>query len=225
MKKIISYSLWGNNPKYTEGAINRVKEAKQLLPDYICRFYLYDSVPLQIRNELIKLKSEVIDITGKGDWTGMFLRFYPASENDIDIMLSRDCDSEITIREVEAIRQFEQSDKSFHIMRDHPWHNIEILGGMWGSKKGSINNIKQLINNWKQEDRWQTDQEFLKYIIYPLIKNNCMSHDEFFNYESHKLNFPTKRIYDEFCCNVKYPNNTREEEHHTVLRNYLKNIK
>ena len=40
MKKIISFSLWGDIPTYTEGAIKNVQLAKEVFPDWICRFYI-----------------------------------------------------------------------------------------------------------------------------------------------------------------------------------------
>ena len=74
-------------------------------------------------------------------------------------------------------------------MRDHPYHTTEILGGMWGSKKGVLSNIKNLIDAYVKGNFWQVDQNFLKEQIYPQIKNNCLVHDEFFE----KKPFPSKR--------------------------------
>ncbi len=52
MKKIISFSLWGDNPKYTIGAIENAKLAKTIYPDWICRFYVGNSTPDEIWDEL-----------------------------------------------------------------------------------------------------------------------------------------------------------------------------
>ena len=72
----------------------------------------------------------------------MFWRFYPI-ESDIDIMLSRDVDSRITEREMNLVNQWIESDKTFHIIRDHMGHKIEILGGTWGCK------VKQFQERYK----------------------------------------------------------------------------
>jgi hypothetical protein len=42
MKKIISYSLWGDLPLYTVGAISNAKQAKEIYPGWICRFYIHE---------------------------------------------------------------------------------------------------------------------------------------------------------------------------------------
>ena len=52
MKKIISFCLWGDNPKYTIGAIENAKLAKTIYPDWTCRFYAGTSTPDEIWDEL-----------------------------------------------------------------------------------------------------------------------------------------------------------------------------
>ncbi|KAB7494078.1 hypothetical protein Anas_10948 [Armadillidium nasatum] len=62
-------------------------------------------------------------------------RFAPLGDDQVDVLLSRDLDSEILKREYDAVSEWLNStNKSFHIMRDHPQHCVQILGGMWGIK-------------------------------------------------------------------------------------------
>jgi hypothetical protein len=142
MKKLISFCLWGDNPVYNIGAIRNAEIAKEIYPDWVCRYYIGKSTPA---NTIEKLKTfdnvEIVEMVEEGDWTGMFWRFYPASEEGVDVVIVRDCDSRLNLREKEAVLEWLNSDKGFHIMRDHPAHGTEILGGMWGSKKGVIENI------------------------------------------------------------------------------------
>lgn len=119
----------------------------------------------------------------------MFWRFYPASDSNVEVMISRDTDSRLNAREFFAVQQWIQSDKSFHIMRDHPYHATEILGGMWGCKFPALKNMNQLINEYTKGEFWQVDQNFLREKVYPLIKNNSIVHDEFFD----KKPFPVIR--------------------------------
>ena len=189
MKKIISFSLWGDNPTYTQGAIRNAELAKEIYPDWVCRYYIGRSTPQQTIDTLSLFdNTEVIVMDVDGDWTGMFWRFYPAGEQDVDVVIIRDCDSRLNNREKDAVNEWLNSDKGFHIMRDHPYHTTEILGGMWGSKKGVTPNIKQQIESYIKGDFWQVDQNFLRDIIYPIVKNNSLVHDEFFD----KKPFPSK---------------------------------
>ena len=191
-KKIISYCLWGDTPKYTIGALKNADLALKIYPDWTCRYYVGKSTPSTIINDLInKENTEVFVMSEEGDWSGMFWRFFPASEPDVEVMISRDTDSRLGEREKAAVDEWMESEKPFHIMRDHPLHLTEILGGMWGVKSGVIPNMQSLIKDFDKGDFWQVDQQFLKRQIYPLVsqKNLICVHDEYFE----KKPFPTRR--------------------------------
>jgi hypothetical protein len=212
MKKIISFSLWGDNPKYTVGAIKNAELALEIYPDWICRYYCASSVPIEIIDVLKSFKNtQVIEMGEEGNWEAMFWRFFACE--DSDVMISRDSDSRLSIREKLAVDEWLNSDKDFHIMRDHPHHKIEILGGMWGCKNNILKNIRNLISEYKKADYWQIDQEFLRDVIYQKIKNNVFVHDEFFNYESNKNSFPSKRNNYEFVGDVFDENNDRHPDY------------
>lgn len=216
MKKIISFSLWGDNPKYTIGAIKNAQLALKIYPDWVCRFYCAYSVPLEIIDGLKRFKNvEVVEMDDKGNWEGMFWRFFACE--DSDIMLSRDTDSRLSMREKLAVDEWLKSDKSFHIMRDHPHHKIEILGGMWGCKNGILKDIRNLIKEYKKGDYWQIDQEFLKDVVYNRIKNDVFVHDEFFNYETDSKKFPCVRQNYEFVGDVFDENENRHPEYFKFL--------
>jgi len=47
-------------------------------------------------------------------------------------MISRDSDTYIIDRELAAVQEWMSSNEhTFHVMRDHPYHCIEILGGTY----------------------------------------------------------------------------------------------
>ena len=194
MKKIISFSLWGDNPKYTIGAIKNLDIANKLMPNWKCRFYIDNTVPEKIVNELKEKGAEIYKYNIRGDWFSMFWRFLPASDDDVECIISRDCDSRISERETLAVDQWLKSDKLFHIMRDHPYHNVPILGGMWGVKKPLLKNMKMLVKEYGIGNYWQTDQEFLKDVVYPIVENFSMIHDS----SSIQNPFPSIRKNKEF---------------------------
>lgn len=195
MKKIISFSLWGDNPTYTIGAIRNAELAKEIYPDWMCRYYVGKSTPSKTIQKLIEFdNTEVFIMNEPGNWTGMFWRFYAASDQNVDIMISRDTDSRLGKREKAAVDEWLASDKDFHIMRDHPYHATQILGGMWGVRNKLLLGMTTAIKEYTKGDFWQVDQNFLKERVYPVIINNSITHDEFFD----KKPFPTKRIPREF---------------------------
>ena len=69
---------------------------------------------------------------------GMFWRFQPNDDKEVERFIVRDSDSRITEREKIAVEEWEKEDKVLHIMRDHPHHNFHILAGMFGIGGGLI---------------------------------------------------------------------------------------
>lgn len=226
MKKIISFSLWGQNPRYTIGALKNQELAKVIYPDWICRFYIGDNVPPDIMKKL-ELSSEVVKMKGyECDWKSTFWRFLPAGEPDVDVMISRDTDSRLSMREKIAVDEWLASKSAFHLMRDHIYHHHEIMAGMWGVKNGILKNISELITNYEAKSYKQSDQDFLKNVIYPKIKNNSIIHDELTNIRFEKKEifkkFPTRRKNYEFVGDVFDENDKRLDVYTKALKNHLK---
>ena len=89
----------------------------------------------------------------------------------------------------EAVDEWLNSNKDFHIMSDHPQHGVPILGGMWGARNKVVFNLYDLAQDYTKGDYWQVNQNFLREKIYPLIKENNITHDEFFDQKP----FPSPR--------------------------------
>tara|TARA_R110000851_G_scaffold323724_2_gene490618 strand:- start:478 stop:1140 length:663 start_codon:yes stop_codon:yes gene_type:complete len=218
--KIISFSLWGHDLKYLVGAKKNADLIDKIYPGWIGRFYVAETIPYSILADLQSRENcQVVIRPGLGDWRSMFWRFEPAGEKDVDIMISRDTDSRISLREKEAVNEWIDSEKGFHIMRDHPWHKFPVLGGMWGVKKDAIPDMKDLINNFEQEDKYGTDYEFFASLMTNRIKDDCIIHDEFFGGQQ----FPTRRQNYEFVGQVFDEKENTVEEHTIVLKKYYEN--
>lgn len=219
MKKIISFCLWGNDSKYTVGAIRNAKLTREIYPGWISRFYCAkDSVPENIIKALLDLDAEVVLKNTLGDWTGMFWRFEAISDPEVEVMISRDTDSRLSLREKLAVDEWLKSGKLFHIMRDHPAHGTQILGGMWGAKKPILQDMNYLINAYDKKNFWQIDQNFLRDVIYPRVAYTSCVHDEFFE----KKSFPKKRNGLEFVGQVYDHNDVPTKLFEEDLRKSIK---
>lgn len=178
LKKIISFSLWGDSEIYTLGAIENVILAKELFPTWICRFYIGKGVPDKIIKYLKKQKNtEIIIRNEENNLSNMFWRFEPMFENNVKIMLSRDCDSRLSKKEKILIDCFESSTKNFHIIRDSPGHKKEIMGGLFGVKNKYCSPLKKEFDNFPRINQYSNDQLFLSKIVYPFIKKSLLVHD------------------------------------------------
>lgn len=219
MNKVISFSLWGHDPKYLVGAVRNAELAATIYEGWVCRYYIGASVPRGVEFELEAFSNvEIIRRPEWGDWRGMFWRFLPAGEEDVDVMISRDTDSRLGERERAAVEEWLRSDKSFHIMRDHPHHGYPVLGGMWGAKKNTIPNMSALIDNFAQEDTYGTDYKFFAEAVLPLLdKQTIMVHDEFFG----GTPFPTPRKNLEYVGQIVDEHEKIISEHTAALREKL----
>ncbi len=218
MKKVICFSLWGSDPKYTIGAIRNAELTKTVFPGWVSRFYVGTSVPGDIISSLISLDAEIVRMETPGDWSGMFWRFGAIADSDVEVMISRDTDSRLSYREWAAVNEWLESGKLFHIMRDHPEHNAPILGGMWGAKSPVLQDMNHLIGAYTTGNFWQVDQNFLREVVFPRISYTAKVHDEFFE----GCPFPTERIGLEFIGQVFNENEETVKEHLDILERVLK---
>jgi len=195
-KRVVSFGLYGTDARYTTGAIRNTEMYKLIMPDWICRFYVDDSVPVETIERLKKLGAEiVVNNNVKGGIAGMFWRFLVADDETVDRYIVRDADSRPTIREKMAIDEWIESGKGFHIIRDHINHNYNMNGGLWGGTKGGLGaKMSDLINQWHNKDSYIADMEFLGSVVWSRIHNNQIAHDSY-NCERYPNTrpFPTKR--------------------------------
>ena len=173
MKKIISFSLWGDKPIYTVGAISNAKLAQTIYPGWICRFYIHrPSVPKYVIEELSKQPNvELVDMPKDIGWSAMLWRFYPVTEDNVSVMISRDCDSRLSLREKACVDHWlEKTERRVMTIRDSCVHQSQMMGGLWGVKDGFLKFIKpyldRLIEQTKHTAIKGVDQDFLNNKIY-----------------------------------------------------------
>lgn len=178
-ENIISFSLWGTDNRYVDGALENVNLAKEIYPDWSVRIYVDNSVD---KEELKKVYDVGADIRlvkdTKGPFHGAYWRFLVNDDPTVNRYIIRDIDARLNFREQAAVNEWIESDKSYHIMRDHPNHRYAIQAGMWGGKANEFK-IWPLVEQWGRYDYYSCDEHFLQQIIYPIIKDKIIVHDPF----------------------------------------------
>lgn len=171
MNKIISMSVWGNDPRYIIGAKNQIELGKKYYPDWKVRIYT-DNV--ENFKEYDDIHLERID---DGSY-GMFWRFLPMFESEDNIVMVRDSDSRITVREKMCIDEWISSDKKFHTFKDHDAHyEFPIIGCAFGYKGSFGNDLLNIMIDYMNTNKFYlSDQFFLRDYIYPVIKNDTLLH-------------------------------------------------
>lgn len=136
-QKIISYSLYGTKPKYSQNLEGIADIIRLKYSGYTARVYYDSSVNETIRCHLECEYPDIIDFcnmnkfsTGVSEMYGksdrvidmtymhkMMWRFLPSGDSFVDVFMSRDTDSFFTDREVDAVNEWLSSNKTGHIMR------------------------------------------------------------------------------------------------------------
>lgn len=231
--RYVSFSLWGSVPKYLVGAIENVKLAKEIYPDWQCMFWvpIFEDgrtpvknpieVPEEVLHELESLGALVL--LGLPAIPPMYWRFQVADRTDTEYFIVRDCDSRISLREKAAVDQWIESGKILHTMRDHGAHCRGINGGLWGAKGGALPNMLTLIEEWlktlNRPFEYGDDQEFLGRYIWTRFYMHSMQHDSCCGYAD-ALPFPTRRDGYRFVGEVFEADGTpREKDWEQVIPN------
>lgn len=236
MTKVISFCLFGDNLKYTVGALRNAELAPKIYPGWETWFYMaaseavggrtthyYSEVAQRLLDVGPHVQIKVVDRAP--DWRLMLSRFLAITEPDVEMAIFRDTDSRLSLREKLAVDQWIYYDRPMHRMFDHPYHlGVPVLGGMWGLKKKWpwVGQMTQLVEEWsnKCEARWQCDQSFIKDKIWPLSHNYCLTHGAADLFHG-TMDFPSPRDGLEFVGRVFDENELTVPEHDEALRKAL----
>lgn len=176
MKKIISFSLYGGQQKYSYGMISNVEIAQVIFPDWICRIYYGKSVPSEVIEQLRTYSNVELYLMDEGEEHifPMMWRFLAIDDEDVEVMISRDADARLSYREKHCVDIFMESEFLLHSIRDNPSHN-NIMGGMWGIKKNNRVKMNELSKDWKGH-YYDSDQKFLREKLVPLFNDSYLIH-------------------------------------------------
>lgn len=192
-KKVISFSMYGNDPKYTWGGVENVYLQKEYYPDWVCRFYVDKSVPKNVVRKLLNLGAEIVFKKSLyKDQRRAIWRYDCFKDRSLDKFIVRDADSRINPREEHAVKEWIDSGKCFHIIRDHKCHGRHIMGGLLGANYSFIDKVADQYDNMieghynsvdhintkdnKRGSYYDSCELFLKNFIWPIIKNDHIAH-------------------------------------------------
>ena len=201
-----SFSLYGSDIIYNKGMVINAKIISERFPTSRVQVYIAEDVPADTILELIELPNVKLKyVKNKQGILNMFDRFTAVDDPECSIMFVRDADSRIHERDIGCIEDFLISDKLLHIIRDHPYHKSHIMGGLWGIRRSALEiPMSDMIEKWlsdKIDFSYLIDQQFLREIVYPLLKSSAMIHDRFNLYESSDKLTPFRiNIQDELFC-------------------------
>ena len=179
---LISYTIWGESPRYCWGAERQPEQAREYYPGWQVRFYSDHERP-----ELIDAGAEVVVCGPNTGHSTILRRLRALSDPEAYRVIFRDCDAVLSAREAAAVEEWINADEIAHAMHDSPWHgDSPLMGGLWGLK-GGIPEIEDLIAEWQadpyrlnvgHERWWESVGEdcFLAKKVWPRVKDSCLTH-------------------------------------------------
>lgn len=181
---VISFSLYGQNsqppaPKYLIGLQRNIELAREFYPGWQVVIF-HDGTVTNLPG--------CHHCLGEPKMPPMLWRYCMTEHPGVKRMIVRDADSRISQREAEAVNAWIESDKIFHILRDHPAHRL-CPGGLIGIQPRRDNwEMPSMLNTvglWmigyraqgKDPFAYSADQDFLEQVIWPMFKGSCLQHD------------------------------------------------
>ncbi|RNA06164.1 hypothetical protein BpHYR1_027956 [Brachionus plicatilis] len=141
-------------------------------------------------------------------------KWFALGDDFVDRVAIRNKKSCLISRETAAVDEWIKSRKIFHIMRDHPSQDKEVIDGQWGVFTWLDRNVSRYLFSVSTDQRildsYTPNMDFsdsmLKDYLWPLTKNkSTFSHDSYYCEKYKSISFPTKResncyIGSELCC-------------------------
>jgi hypothetical protein len=182
----VSFSLFGNDPIYGEFAVINAERIAREYPGWRMVVYHDDSVPASVLDRLTGAGALLIDVQDRpiAHWPGIFWRFDAVTLPGARRVLFRDADSLILPRESDLVKEWVQSGKPFHVIRDWYSHTSLVLAGLWGGYAPYLQDLPKAADDFvtagktgKAGAYWSSDQRFLGLWAWPRIKDFALIHD------------------------------------------------
>jgi hypothetical protein len=184
-KNVISYSLWGDNPRYFVPLLENLKIAPHLFPSWTIRVYFDRSVPTDVLKQLKMGGAALVDKSNEIEnafYQRLLWRFEVANDSAVQRFLIRDADSLLTVKERIAVDEWLISHAHFHVMRDSYTHTDLMLAGLWGGAANVLPRLEELWSTYHSPmlHGRTADQRFLGAMVWPTVSQSCLIHDSIF---------------------------------------------
>lgn len=206
-RKVLVIGVWGDDPKYVQGALENIPWNEKCYPDWERLYYIADNCPQSLVGDLVSAGCTVI-IHPFNEDAKRYERMRIACSTVYDRFIIRDADSRASLRDADAVKEWEEGGLPVHVMRDHTRHTAPVLGGMWGATTAYMREIRfdRRLESWIQNvDKMgiggqrhsrftHSDQPFLSCDIWPIVRERTFVHDNWgrFGDNCHKfrVSFP-----------------------------------
>lgn len=184
MTKLICYSLFGNQKKYSECLLANVEAIREIYDEsWTIRVYFDDEVPKEYVTKLSEA-CEMIEKPRNQGRSGFFWRYAPLFETGIERFVALDADDIVSRTFRRAVDAWVESDQEF--FRFKIFRAAGVASGYVGAKGGILCDISDPIFPGmsceehvrileSSERQWGDDEHWLTHVVFKLLRNSCYS--------------------------------------------------
>ena len=181
MVKVFSFYLCNDNEEQCFGMLENLKSINFKFPEFETWIYISDNVPKCYVNKFKEYKVKII-LTKENI---KIERLFPIDNPEVEVMFCRNVDGRINERDEWCIKDFLQSNESFHIIRDNYLHKKhKVIPELMGIKKGILPSFIKKLYDLKQSIN---DIDFINKIIYPLFKKHILIHSDIIRFKDEQI--------------------------------------
>ncbi len=186
-KKLISFHVYNATSFYLCGLEN-LRLLPSIYPGWTYRFYVSEEAPQYFVDQFYHSDAEIIimDSAFEASFRNLCC-FLPWDEEDVEVNLVRDVSARVSLREKYAVDEWLESDKFYHIMRDHWSHKFRIIPKLWGSRRGDnvVFDMRSEIEKFiasQDGNSPDLDRIFLSEVLYPVIASRALIHSSTYGF-------------------------------------------
>ena len=184
---VISYSLFGTNPRYLDGVLSNIRAAHKYYCGWQVWIYHDAQTPRAVIDKSQRLGPTVV-------WFNMSASTIPptlwrarplatVSSEPVSRFISRDIDARLGEREAAAVAEWISGGRRFHMMKDHPLHRSSMLMGTWGARAHAFDMDaiwRQMCSrpeHYARRHERTFDQEvFMRHYLYEIAQKSLLEH-------------------------------------------------
>lgn len=181
--KVVAFSLFGVEPGYCECAVLNAQAMPSVYAGWQMWVFHDETVPAGVLQRLGAAGARLVDVNASGlsHWPGTFWRFAAVHIAQAGYVLFRDADSIVSPREAELVREWLESGRPFHVVRDWFSHTDLMLAGLWGAWAPLLAGMRAWVDAYLKQtpDLHPThgDQAFLAHTVWPRVRDFALVHD------------------------------------------------
>ena len=181
---VCSFALIYNKDEHVTGALRNVLLAKKLLPNWTIRVYVSSNLPEMTYHVLASYGAQIIlvnetEVTIKP----IYLAYLVADDPNVTRFIVRNVTHRLSPRQTRLINDWQLSDHAYHTIRDRPWHSdMALVPDLFGAVREHLyhrlnTSMFDIILGATQEERIDDVRGLLNDVIWPVIKEDVLSHD------------------------------------------------